>query len=75
MMLDLMDRTFHDFENPMPDKPVLVNMPFGTVFRFKRKEHLSGILEKLERAQSGVRAATFNEERFRAGAGYTTSGD
>jgi hypothetical protein len=32
LMLDLMDRTFRDFENAMPNKPVLVKMAFGMVF-------------------------------------------
>jgi hypothetical protein len=57
LMLDLMDRTFRDFENAMPSKPVLVKMAFGMVFRFKEKDIYQAIIQKLARAQSAVRAA------------------
>lgn len=56
-MLDLMDRTFRDFENPMPNKPVLVEMPFGAAFRYKEKDIYQAIILKLARVQSAVRAA------------------
>lgn len=57
LMLDLMDRAFHDFENAMPSKPVLVKMAFGMAFRFKEKDIYQAIMQKLARAQSAVRAA------------------
>ena len=57
IMLDLMDRAFRDFENPMPNKPVLVEMAFGMAFRFKEKDIYQAIILKLARAQSAVRAA------------------
>jgi hypothetical protein len=56
-MLELMDRTFRDFENAMPSKPVLTKMVFGEVFRFKEKDIYQAIIQKLARAQSTVRAA------------------
>ena len=56
-ILDLMDRTFRDFENPMPSKPVHVEMPFGMVFRYKEKDIYQAIILKLARVQSAVRAA------------------
>ncbi len=57
LMLDLMDRTFRDFENAMPNKPVLVKMAFGMAFRFREKNIYQAIIQKLARAQSAVRAA------------------
>jgi hypothetical protein len=42
-MLDLMDRTFRDFENPMPNKPVLVKMPFGMAYRYKEMDIGNGV--------------------------------
>ena len=56
-MLDLMDRAFSDFENPMPNKPVRVKMAFGMAFRYKEKDIYQAIILKLARAQSTVRAA------------------
>jgi hypothetical protein len=57
LMLDLMDRAFRDFENPMPNKPVLVKMAFGMAFRYNEKDIYQAIILKLARAQSAVRAA------------------
>lgn len=57
LMLDLMDRTFRDFEDAMPSKPVFVKMAFGTAFRFREKDIYQAIIQKLARAQSAVRAA------------------
>ncbi|MBW2738720.1 MAG: hypothetical protein JRE64_07675 [Deltaproteobacteria bacterium] len=57
LMFDLMDRAFRDYENPMPNKPVLVNMAFGMAFRYREKDIYQAIILKLARAQSAVRAA------------------
>lgn len=57
LMLDLMDRSFRDFENGIPTKPVFTKMSFGTVFRYKEKDIYQAIIQKLARAQSAVRAA------------------
>ena len=56
-MLDLMDRTFQDFENSMPNKPVLVQLSFGEAWRFKEKSIYQAMIQKLARVQSSVRAA------------------
>jgi hypothetical protein len=56
-MLDLMDRTFRDFENAMPSKPKLVKLSFGMAFRFKEKDIYQAMIQKLARVQSSVRAA------------------
>jgi hypothetical protein len=56
-MLDLMDRTFRDFENSMPNKPKLVELSFGKVFRFKEKDIYQAMIQKLARLQSAIRAA------------------
>jgi hypothetical protein len=57
IMLDLMDRTFRDFEKNMPDKPVTVELPFGEAFRYKEKAIYQALIQKLAKAQSTVRAA------------------
>ena len=57
IMLDLMDRAFSDFENPMPNKPIRVKLAFGMAFRYKEKDIYQAIILKLARAQSAVRAA------------------
>lgn len=57
LMLDLMDRTFRDFENGMPSKPVFTRMSFGMAFRYKEKDIYQAIIQKLARVQSAVRAA------------------
>jgi hypothetical protein len=57
LMLDLMDKSFRDFENGMPSKPVLTEMSFGMAFRYKEKDIYQAIIQKLARAQSAVRAA------------------
>jgi len=57
LMLDLMDRAFRDFEDPMPNKPVHVKMAFGMAFRFREKDIYQAIILKLAHAQSAVRAA------------------
>ena len=56
-MLDLMDRTFRDFENSMPTKPQFVKLSFGMAFRFKEKDIYQAMIQKLARVQSSVRAA------------------
>ncbi len=56
-MLDLMDRTFRDFEKSMPNKPQLVKLSFGMAFRFKEKDIYQAMVQKLARVQSAVRAA------------------
>ena len=56
-MLDLMDRTFQDFENAMPSKPAFVRLPFGMAFRFQEKDIYQAMIQKLARVQSAVRAA------------------
>ncbi|MBU0768723.1 MAG: hypothetical protein KJ687_06510 [Proteobacteria bacterium] len=56
-MLDLMDRTFRDFENSMPSKPQSVKLSFGMAFRFKEKDIYQAMIQKLARVQSCVRAA------------------
>ena len=56
-MLDLMDRTFRDFENSMPSKPQLVKLSFGMAFRFKEEDIYQAMIQKLVRVQSSVRAA------------------
>jgi hypothetical protein len=56
LMLDLMDRSFHDFENGMPSKPVFTRMSFGMAFRYKEKDIYQAIIQKLARVQSAVRA-------------------
>ena len=57
LMLDLMDRSFRDFEDGMPSKPVFTRMPFGMAFRYKEQNIYQAIIQKLARAQSAVRAA------------------
>jgi hypothetical protein len=56
-MLDLMDRTFQDFENSMPSKPQFVKLSFGMAYRFKEKDIYQAMIQKLARVQSSVRAA------------------
>jgi len=56
-MLDLMDRTFRDFDSSMPSKPQLVKLSFGMAFRFKEKDIYQAMIQKLARVQSSVRAA------------------
>ena len=57
LMLDLMDRSFRDFENGMTTKPVFTRMSFGMTFRYNEKGIYQAIIQKLARAQSAVRAA------------------
>lgn len=57
LMLELMDRAFINFENGMLNKPVLVDMPFGAVFRYKEKNIYQAIIQKLAKVQSTLRAA------------------
>ena len=57
LMLDLMDRTFDDFEDSMPCKPELVELSFGPAYRFKEKDIYQAMIQKLARVQSSVRAA------------------
>lgn len=56
-MLDLMDRTFRDFEKSMPSKPEFVKLSFGMAFRFREKDIYQAMIQKLARVQSAVRAA------------------
>ena len=56
-MLELMDRTFQDFENSMPSKPQIVELSFGIAYRFKEKDIYQAMIQKLARVQSAVRAA------------------
>ncbi len=56
-MLELMDRSFQDFETAMPSKPQLVKLSFGIVYRYKEKDIYQAIIQKLARVQSAVRAA------------------
>lgn len=57
LMLDLMDRTFQDYENSIPSKPEFVKLSFGHVYRFKEKNINQAMIQKLARVQSLVRAA------------------
>jgi hypothetical protein len=57
LMLDLMDRTFRDFERAMPNKPKLVKLSFGYAYRFQEKDIYQAMIQKLARVQSAVRAA------------------
>jgi hypothetical protein len=56
-MLDLMELFFRDFEENMPSKPKLVDMPFGKVYRFIEKDIYQVLIQKLARVQSAARAA------------------
>jgi hypothetical protein len=56
-MLELMDRTFQDFEASMPNKPEFVQLSFGEAWRFKEKNIYQAMIQKLARVQSSVRAA------------------
>jgi hypothetical protein len=56
-MLDLMQRSFRDFESGVPHKPELVELPFGLAWRFIEKDIYQAIFQKLARVQSFVRAA------------------
>jgi hypothetical protein len=56
LMLDLMDRSFRDFENRISNMPIFTELAFGMVFRFKEKDIYQAIIQKLARAQSAVRA-------------------
>ncbi len=59
IMLDLMDRTFQDFENSMPNKLVFVKLFFGGAFRYKEKDIYQALIQKLAKVQSTLRAAYF----------------
>jgi len=54
IMLDLMDRSFVDFEKGMPSKPVFKRMSFGMAFRYEEKDIYQAIIQKL-RARVGPR--------------------
>ena len=56
-MLELMDRTFRDFESKMPNRPQMVKLSFGFQYRFIEKDIYQAIILKLARVQSLVRAA------------------
>jgi len=58
-MLDLMDTVFCDFENGMPSKPDVVDLSFGTAFRYKEKDIYQALIQKLAKVQSTIRAACF----------------
>lgn len=57
-MLELMDRTFRDFESGMPSRPRMVKLSFGFAYRFVEKDIYQAMFLKLARVQSLVRAAT-----------------
>ena len=57
-MLELMDRTFRDFESGMPSRPRMVALSFGVTYRFLEKDIYQAMFLKLARVQSLVRAAT-----------------
>ena len=57
LMLDLMDKTFQDFEHGMPSKPELIQLSFGSAYRFKEMDIYQALIQKLARVQSSVRAA------------------
>lgn len=57
LMLDLMDRTFQDFERAMSNKPKFMRLPFGMAWRFKEMDIYQAMILKLARVQSSVRAA------------------
>ena len=57
LMLELMDRTFQDFERSMPNKPDFVQLSFGPAYRFKEKDIYQAMIQKLARTLSSVRAA------------------
>lgn len=57
LMLDLMEKTFQDYENSMLSKPEFVKLSFGHAYRFKEKNIYQAIIQKLARVQSLVRAA------------------
>ena len=56
-ILDLMEMSFRYFEEAMPSKPKLVDMPFGKAYRFKEKDIYQALIQKLARVQSTARAA------------------
>ena len=51
LMLDLMDRSFRDFENGMTTKPVFTKMSFGKAFRYNEKDIHQAIIQKLARGR------------------------
>lgn len=56
VMLDLMDKTFLDFEQAIP-KPKVIRLSFGLAYRYEEKDIYQAIIQKLARVQSSVRAA------------------
>ncbi len=56
-MLAVMESAFRDFENALPDKPRLVNLPCGPVFRYAEKNIHQALVQKLARLVSALRAA------------------
>lgn len=56
-MLELMDRTFLDFESGMPNRPQTVKLSFGFAYRYVEKDIYQAMFLKLARVQSLVRAA------------------
>ena len=56
-MLSLMEHAFRDFEEAVRDKPKLVKMAYGHVFRYEEKNIFQALIQKLARVQSAVRAA------------------
>lgn len=56
-MLELMDRTFRDFESGMPNRPRMVKLSYGVAYRFVEKDIYQAMFLKLARVQSLVRAA------------------
>lgn len=56
-ILELMEISFRDFEDAMPEKPKLVRKSYGEVYRFQEKDIYQAIIQKLAHAQSTLRAA------------------
>jgi hypothetical protein len=57
LMLDLMERTFRDYEEAMPEPPQFVELSFGPAYRFPNPDVFAALIQKLARVQSAVRAA------------------
>jgi hypothetical protein len=56
-MLDLMVETFRDYEAGMLHSPKVVELSFGSVYRFPNPDVYAALIQKLARVQSAVRAA------------------
>lgn len=56
-MIDLMERTFRDFESSAPSKPQLTLLSFGPTYRFRKRDIYQAMILKLARVLSTVQAA------------------